>query len=97
MENSYNYKVVELLRDTNDIIISASFTITVSDGVDEFTHNYNTAFANKPETPIAFNDLTEEKVIEWIKRDVGKGSEEQADAELEAYKTRISVKVGTPW
>ena len=44
-------------------------------------------------------ELTEEKVIEWIKRDVGAMSEESADAELAAYKQRKrEVSSGVlPW
>jgi hypothetical protein len=96
-QNSYSYEVSNLQRDENDIIVGASFTITVSDGVDSFTCNGYTAFNNKPETPVAFNDLTEEKVIGWIKRDVGASSEESADAELLAYKERKEIKSGVPW
>ena len=95
--NTYVYKVTDLQRDANDEIITASFTITASDGVDSFTHNYHTAFKNKPVTPTAFADITEAKVIEWIKRNVGTSSEEQADAELAAFKERKEVTTGTPW
>ena len=98
MANTYEYKVTNMERDANDIIVAASFTITASDGEDSFTHNYYTAFNNKPETPVAFNNLTEEKVIEWIKRNVGEQSEESADAELEAFKLRKQEKTsGVPW
>lgn len=47
-----------------------------------------------------FEELTEAKVIEWIKRDSKGMFEEQADAELEAYKLRKAAPVmtsGTPW
>ena len=71
MANTYDYKVTNLIRDPQGIVVTASFTITASDGVDSFTHNYNTGFANKPVTPTPFEDLTEAKVIEWIKRDAG--------------------------
>jgi hypothetical protein len=97
MPNNYEYKVTNLERNAEDIIVAASFTITASDETDSFTHNYYTAFNNKPETPIAYNDLTEEKVIGWIKRDVGASSEESADAELAAFKERKEVQTGTPW
>ena len=100
--NSYAYKVTNLIRDPNDIVVTATFTITADDGVDQFTHSYNFGFANKPETPIAFSDLTEAKVIEWIKRDAGAENqfEISADAELAAYKLRKAAPVlssGTPW
>lgn len=100
--NSYAYKVTNLIRDPNDIVVTATFTITADDGVDQFTHSYNFGFANSPETPIAFADLTEEKVIEWIKRDAGAENqfEISADEELAAYKLRKAAQVlssGTPW
>ncbi|HYN54406.1 MAG TPA: hypothetical protein VES38_06850 [Methylotenera sp.] len=94
--NTYQYNVTNLLRDVNDIVIAADFTITASDGVDQNMHSFTTAFNNKPVTPIAFNNLTQEKVISWIKRDVGEVSEAHADAELAAYKERHEVTSGIP-
>lgn len=100
--NTYDYKVTNLVRDPDGIVVTANFTITASDGVDSFTHNYSFGFANKPVTPTPFNDLTEAKVIEWIKRDAGAENqfEKSADAELEAYKLRKAAPVltaGVPW
>jgi hypothetical protein len=100
--NQYEYKVNNLTRDPNGIVVSAAFSITADDGTDSFTHHYHTGFANKPVTPTAFDDLTEAKVIEWIKRDAGEENqfEASADAELEAYKLRKSAPVltaGVPW
>jgi hypothetical protein len=100
--NTYDYKVYNLVRDADGIVVTANFTITAGDGVDNFTHSYNFGFANKPLTPTAFADLTEAKVIEWIKRDAGEANqfEASADAELEAYKLRKAAPVmsaGTPW
>ena len=95
--NTYLYTVTNLERDVNDIVISASFSITASDGVDNFTHNYYTAFRNNPVTPVPFASLTQDKVIGWIKTNVGVSSEEQADAELAAYKARKATLTGTPW
>ena len=99
---TYDYKVTNLVRDPDGIVVTASFTITTSDGADSFTHSYSTGFANKPATPTAFNDLTEAKVIEWIKRNTGEVNqfEESADAELEAFKLRKAAPVmtaGVPW
>lgn len=100
--NTYTYKVTNLVRDPDGIVVTASFTITASDGVDSFTHSYNTGFANNPETPTPFEELTEAKVIEWIKRDAGAENqfEASADAELAAYKERKAAPVlsaGVPW
>lgn len=100
MSNTYTYKVTNLVRNPEGIVVTAQFTITADDGTDQFTHNYNFGFANKPVTPTPFEELTEAKVIEWIKRDSKGMFEEQADAELEAYKLRKAAPVmtsGTPW
>lgn len=100
--NQYTYKVTNLIRDENGIVVTASFTITADDGVDQFAHVYNFGFANKPVTPTPFEELTEAKVIEWIKRDAGAENqfEASADAELAAYKLRKAAPVltaGVPW
>jgi len=106
MSNTYEYKVTNLQRDNNGIIIAASFTITASDGVDSNTHNYHTAFTAPKGTPIDYAKVTEADVIGWIKDmfdtkdDEGvrqNAHEGQADAELEAFKQRKAVKSGLPW
>ena len=104
--NTYNYKVSDLQRDKDGIIIAASFTITASDGTDSNTHNYNTAFAAPKSKTTDFAKVTEAQVVGWIKAmfdtkdDDGvrqNSLEDQADAELEAFKERKAVKSGTPW
>lgn len=106
MSNTYTYKVSDLQRDKEGVIIASSFTITASDGSDEFTHNYHTAFAAPKAEPTPFAEVTEAQVIGWIKAmfdtkdDDGnhKNSlEDQADAELKAFKERKEVRSGTPW
>ena len=102
MSNSYEYKVTNLVRDPDGIVVTVQFSITAFDGTDSFTHSYNFGFANKPVTPTAFHELTEAKVIEWIKRDAGAENqfEQSADAELAAYKLRKAEPVmtaGLPW
>jgi len=102
MTTTYTYKVTNLVRDPNGIVVTAAFTITADDGIDSFTHGYNFGFANKPTTPTPFDELTEAKVIEWIKRDAGAENqfEASADAELAAYKLRKAAPVltaGVPW
>lgn len=99
---NYTYEVTNLVRDASDIVITATFTITASDGVDSFKHTYTTGFANNPVTPLAFTEITESKVIDWIKRDAGEESafESSAAAELEAHKLRKAQgeqKNGVGW
>ena len=97
MSNTYDYKISDMQRDANGIVVAVSFTVTASDGVDSFTHNYQTALPAPKDSAIPFADLTQEEVIAWVKELVGTGTEEQADAELAAFKLRKEVKTGTPW
>jgi hypothetical protein len=100
--NTYDYKVTNLIRDSSGIVVTAQFQITADDGTDSFTHGYSFGFANNPVTPTPFAELTEAKVIEWIKRDAGEQNqfEKSADAELEAHKLRKAKPMetaGVPW
>lgn len=98
MSNTYKYKVTDLQRNSDDdYVVSASFEITVSDSANEYTHQYHTGLHKTSNDFIAFGDLTEENVIEWIKTIAGTDAEEQADAELEAYKKRTPISSGMPW
>lgn len=97
MANSYEYKIADMQRDANGIVVSVSFTVTASDGTDSFTHNYQTALPAPSDTPVPFEQLTEAEVIGWVKALVQAITEEQADAELAAYKQRKEVTSGTPW
>ena len=83
--------------DANGIVVAVTFTVTASDGTDSFTHNYQTALPAPKDTAIPFAKLTPPEVISWVRELVGKGTEEQADAELAAFKLRKEVKSGTPW
>jgi hypothetical protein len=97
MANTYEYKITDMQRNAEGIVVAVSFTVTASDGTDSFTHNYHTALTAPPDSPIPFNDLKESDVIGWVKSLVQTSTEEQADAELEAYKNRKTVTSGTPW
>jgi len=97
--NTYEYKIIDMVRDGSGIVKTVAFTITASDGADSFTHNYFTALPAPKSDPIDYADLTEADVIAWVKDLVGTQSEESADAELAAYKLRKNeVKQnGMPW
>lgn len=84
-------------RDAKGVVVAVSFTVEASDGVDSFTHNYHTALPAPKDTLTPFKDLTEDQVVAWVKELVGESTEEQADAELAAFKIRKEVKSGTPW
>lgn len=99
---TFDYEVLDLVRDASDIVVTATFAITASDGTDEFTHTYTTGFANNPQTPTPFAGITEAKVVGWIIRDAGPANqfEASAEAELAAYKERKAqgaVKTGVGW
>lgn len=97
MANTYEYKITDMQRDANGIVVAVSFTVTASDGTDSFTHNYHTALTAPAGTPVPYESLDEATVIGWIKSLVQESTEEQADAELAAYKNRKEVTSGTPW
>jgi len=97
MSNTYDYKITDMQRDANGIVVAVTFTVTASDGTDSFTHNYFTALPKPKDSVVPYEELTKEQVIDWVKELVGTSTEEQADAELAAYKLRKEVKSGTPW
>ena len=88
MANTYTYEPINLVKDGNGIVVAVDFTITASDGTDSFTINGHTGLNRPGETVIPYDQLTKEQVVSWIQALVGKPNEEQADAELEAYKLR---------
>ena len=98
--NTYVYAVTNMQRDlATGIVVAAEFTVTASNGTTSFTTNNQTAFNAPHADPTPYDDLTEADVIVWIQELVGPQSEEQADAELEAYIERSAnvVVSGTPW
>jgi hypothetical protein len=99
MANTYEYKVIDMQRDANGIVVAVSFSVNASDGTDSFTHNYHTALTAPSESPVAFDALTEAEVVDWVKTLVQAQTEEQADAELAAWKIRKNnvTQNGTPW
>lgn len=97
MANTYEYKVTDMQRDANGIVVAVSFTVTASDGTDSFTHNYHTALTSPSDSPIPYENLDEATVIDWVKSLVQESTEEQADVELAAYKNRKTLTNGTPW
>jgi hypothetical protein len=100
MINTYTYEPTNLVKDQNGIVVSVQFTITASNGTDEFTVNSQTALpAPSADAIIPYDELSKEDVIAWIKKLVGAQSEELADSELEAFIGRKSQQTttGTPW
>ena len=98
--NTYEYKITDMQRDVaTGIVTTVSFTVTASNGTDSFTHNYTTGLPAPKDSITPYVDLTEEQVITWVKELVGETTEEQADAELDAYIIRKNetIATGKPW
>ena len=98
--NTYVYAVTNMQRDlATGIVVAAEFTVTALNGTASFTTNNQTAFPYPKADPTPYDELTEADVIVWIKELVGTQSEEQADAELDAYILRSAnvIVSGTPW
>lgn len=98
--NTYEYKITNMQRDAaTGIVVSVEFTVTASNGTDSFTHNYQTGLPAPKGDAIPYDQLTEAEVIAWVKDLVGKQTEEQADAELDAFIIRKSEVTanGKPW
>jgi hypothetical protein len=99
MSNTYEYKITDMQRTVDGIVVAVSFTVTASDGMDSFTHSFHTALPAPDDSPVAYDALTEAEVIGWVKSLVQVQTEEQADAELSAWKNRKNnvSQNGTPW
>jgi len=97
MTNSYEYKIIDMPRDAQGIVVAVAFTVTASDGTDSFTHSCYTGLPAPKDAIVPFADLTEDGVIAWVKALVQTNTEAQADAELEAYKKRKEITSGVPW
>ena len=97
MANTYEYKIIDMPRDADGIVVAVAFTVTVSDGTDSFIHNCYTGLPAPKDAIVPFADLTEAGVIAWVKALVQTNTEAQADAELEAYKKRKEITSGVPW
>ena len=99
MSRTYQYEIIDMQRDGTDIVKTVTFNVVVSDEVDSFTQNFFTGLPAPKDTPIPYENLTQETVIAWVKELVGVDSEKSADAELDAYKLRKNEiqQKGTPW
>lgn len=98
MANTYTYDPTNLVSDSNGVVRTVDFIVTVSDGTDSYTVNGTTGLQESGAF-IPYNNLTKETVIGWIKNVVGAQMEELADSELAAFKVRKANPItnGTPW
>ena len=94
-----NIKILELERDlSDDTVITISWSATIQDG--EYTASTSGDTLVKRELDsaifIPYKDLTEEKIIEWLK--VGWSSpEDELKKEIEKLKAAPKYVRGLPW
>ena len=91
------YNILNMQRDAEGIVVAVSYTITVSDGVDSYTHEFFTGLPKPSGNIINYDNLTESQVIEWVKELQGDDAEEQAFEEFKASIERKRLINGKPW
>jgi hypothetical protein len=113
MATTYTYKIVNLERETvDDYVFTIHYTIIASDGTHE-AGSFGSIGLKRPDTLIPYADLTEEKLIEWLKGELNSGKKTDEDgnevvidrvAELEANlqaqldeKAAPTTAKGLPW
>lgn len=100
MANTYTWKVSQLERETADgYVFTAHYTVEASDDTYK-SGAYGSIGFEKPETLIAYADLTEEVVIGWVKDQLTAEKvaevESALDVQIEEQKAPTKAS-GTPW
>lgn len=98
---TFTWSVAQLERETADgFVFTAHYTVNAADD----TYNasaYGSIGFERPETLIAFADLTEEVVIGWVKEAIGgadKVAEVEAALQAQLDEQKAPTKAsGTPW
>ena len=98
---TFTWSVSQLERETADgFVFTAHYTVNAADD----TYNagaYGSIGFERPETLIAFADLTEEVVIGWVKEAIGgddKVAEVEAALQAQLDEQKAPTKAsGTPW
>lgn len=101
MATTFDWKIVELERETNDgYVYVAHYTISADDGVYS-SGAYGSINFDRPEDDlIPFDSLTEELIIQWVK---DKLTEEKVEEIEQALQNQLDEKhaptrsAGTPW
>jgi len=94
-----NYTISQLDRNTSGGVIQAHWTVTKTSGDDTASVYGSCTFIpdSTADGYIAYDSLTEENVIAWVKAKIDTTAiEGTLDAEL-AEKTSPTVLSGTPW
>jgi len=98
---TFTWSVSQLERETADgFVFTAHYTVNAADD----TYNagaYGSIGFERPETLIAYADLTEEVVIGWVKEAIGgdeKVTEIEAALQAQLDEQKAPTKAsGTPW
>jgi hypothetical protein len=101
MATTTTWDIAQLDRETKDgFVYTAHYTLNATDG----TYNagaYGSVGFERPETLVAYADLTKDTVIGWVKEAVG-GADKVAEIEA-ALQARLDEQKaptkasGTPW
>ena len=98
---TFTWAIAQLERETADgYVFTAHYTVNAADGT--YTAGaYGSVGFERPETLIAYADLTEEQVIGWVKEALGgdeKVTEIQAALQAQLDEQRNPSKAsGKPW
>jgi len=101
MSTTTTWNISQLERETADgYVFTAHYTVSSTDG----TYNagaYGSIGLERPETLVAYADLTKEVVIGWVKEAIG-GADKVAEIEAALQKQLDEQKApskasGTPW
>ena len=98
---TFTWAIAQLERETADgYVFTAHYTVNAADGT--YTAGaYGSVGFERPETLIAYADLTEEQVIGWVKEKLGgdeKVTEIQAALQGQLDEQRTPSKAsGKPW
>lgn len=101
MANTHTWKINSLEREVADgYVRSVSFTVNTKDDSGNEVDQNEDIFLAKPSTLVAYNTLTENTVIGWVKAAVAADSHYSKDLETkgnELLTQKQSVAQGVPW
>lgn len=102
MATTYYWKPTNLFRtNTDGIVYEIQYQVAAErDGVFVNTHENKTLSAGDPSSPdfIAYEDLTKDQIISWLKSDDNEAAiEERLTSLLDAIAEQDNVGGGLPW
>lgn len=80
-----------------DVVCSAAWNVSGTDGTYSGSLNGSTAFKLDPEAPfIPYDQLTQEQVLEWVFASLGEEGKATAEADVDAQIAYAAEQVSTP-